>query len=166
MPLSESEKKGADRELSVRLWIDARPETCWQVLTERTAEWWCPAPWRVTLDHFELQAGGRCTMTMHGPDGETIPSDGLFVDVVEGKSFVTTDAMVRDDAGIVWPRQPFMLGGWELSEDRGGTYYYAWARHWTDEAYAEHQAMGFTEGWQSVADHFKQLCEAAEVPPR
>lgn len=163
MPICETEKGAPNRELGIRLWIDARPETCWQVLTKRTAEWWCPAPWRVTLDHFELHAGGRCTMTMHGPDGESHASDGLFIEVVEGERFVTTDAIVRDEAGALLPRPAFMLGGWELLPDRGGTLYYAWARHWTDEACAEHEAMGFTEGWQAVADQFKQLCEAAEA---
>ena len=66
------------RELSVTTLIDAAPDKVWQVMTERTAEWWCPKPWTVTLDDFDLKSGGRCAMTMHGPEGETMPTDGIF----------------------------------------------------------------------------------------
>ena len=58
------------RELSVTTLIDAAPGTVWRVMTERMAEWWCPKPWTVTLDEVDLRSGGRCAMTMHGPDGE------------------------------------------------------------------------------------------------
>ena len=44
------------RELSVTTHIDASPETVWQVMTGRMAEWWCPKPWTVTLDEIDLVA--------------------------------------------------------------------------------------------------------------
>ncbi|MCW0198078.1 SRPBCC domain-containing protein [Sphingopyxis sp.] len=147
------------RELSVSTFIAASPDKVWQVMTDRMAEWWCPKPWTVTLDAIDLRTGGRCAMTMHGPEGETMPSDGMFLEVVPGKRFVTTDAVVRDASGRLAPAGPFMIGGWEIEAEAGGTRFTGWARHWTDEAVKSHEEMGFTPGWGAVAEQLKALCE-------
>lgn len=148
------------RELSVSTYIDAKPETVWQVMTERMAEWWCPKPWTVTIDEQDFRTGGRCAMTMHGPEGETMPNDGLFLEVVPGKRFVTTDAVVRGADGRLAAAGPFMIGGWEVEPEGSGARYTAWARHWTEEAYKQHEDMGFIPGWGAVAEQLKALCEA------
>lgn len=147
------------RELSVSILIDASPEKVWQVMTERTADWWCPKPWSVTLDAFELCTGGRCAMTMHGPEGETHPSDGIFLEVVPGRRMVSTDAVLRGADGRLTPAGPFMIGGWEIEPEGDGTRYTGWARHWSDEAQKQHEEMGFTPGWTAVAEQLKALCE-------
>ena len=46
-------------ELSVTRVIDAAPDKVWQVLTERTNEWWCPKPWRAEVDWGPRTAGGQ-----------------------------------------------------------------------------------------------------------
>ena len=148
------------RELSVTTHIDASPGTVWQVMTGRMAEWWCPKPWTVTLDAFDLRTGGRCAMTMHGPDGETMPGDGIFLEVVPGTRFVTTDAVVRGADGRLAASGPFMIGGWEIAPEGSGTRFTGWARHWTDEAQKRHEEMGFVPGWGAVAEQLKALCEA------
>jgi uncharacterized protein YndB with AHSA1/START domain len=148
------------RELSVSTFIAAPPDKVWQVMTDRMAEWWCPKPWTVTLDAIDLRPGGRCAMTMHGPEGETMPGDGMFLEVVPGRRFVTTDAVVRDASGRLAPAGPFMIGGWEIEPEAGGTRFTGWARHWTDEAVKRHEEMGFTPGWGAVAEQLKALCEA------
>ncbi|AMG73142.1 SRPBCC domain-containing protein [Sphingopyxis granuli] len=149
------------RELSISIRIAAPPDAVWRVMTERMAEWWCPKPWTVTLDDVDLRPGGRCAMTMRGPDGEVQPTDGLFLEVVPGVRFVTTDAVVRGADGRIAPRDPFMIGGWEIAPDGAGTRFTGWARHWSDEARQQHQDMGFTAGWTVVAEQLKALCEAA-----
>ncbi|MBL9071995.1 MAG: SRPBCC domain-containing protein [Sphingopyxis sp.] len=148
------------RELSVTTLIDATPEKVWQVMTERMAEWWCPKPWTVTLDEIDLRSGGRCAMTMHGPEGETMPTDGLFLEVVPGQRFVTTDAVVRGADGRLAAADAFMIGGWEIAPEGDGTRFTGWARHWTDAAQKQHEDMGFTPGWGAVAEQLKALCEA------
>ena len=148
------------RELSVTTLIDAAPDTVWQVMTGRMTEWWCPKPWTVTLDEIDLRSGGRCAMTMHGPEGETMPADGIFLEVVPGVRFVTTDAVVRDAGGRLSASGPFMIGGWEIAPEGDGTRFTGWARHWTDEAQKQHEEMGFIPGWGAVAEQLKALCEA------
>ena len=71
-----------------------------------------------------------------------------------------TDAVIRDQSGRLAASGPFMIGGWEIAPEGGGTRFTGWARHWTDEARKQHEEMGFTPGWSAVADQLKALCEA------
>jgi len=149
------------RELSVSVFIDAPPAKVWDVMTNRQEEWWCPEPWSITIEEQDRRAGGRCAMTMHGPDGETVASEGIFLAWEEGRRFVTTDAIVGPDFD---PAGPFMIGFWEIEpEEAGGvsgTRFTGRAKHWSDEARSQHEQMGFVEGWGTVAEQLKALCEA------
>ena len=40
-------------ELSVTRLIDAAPDKVWDVLVNRTAEWWCPQPWRAEVARMQ-----------------------------------------------------------------------------------------------------------------
>ena len=146
-------------ELSVTRFIHAPPDKVWDAMANRREEWWCPSPWTVTLDRDERRPGGACDMTMRGPDGEVMPSRGIYLAWDEGRRFVTTDALDAD----FQPTDPFMVGLWAVesaSEDgREGTRYTASARHWTEEARDRHREMGFEEGWGICADQLKALCE-------
>ena len=143
-------------ELSISEYIDASPETVWAVMADRQEEWWCPAPWTTEIVEQDRRAGGRCAMVMHGPDGEEMPSDGLYLAWEEGKRFVTTDAI----NGALEPATPFMIGTWEIAPEGDGTRYTASARHWSAEDCARHKDMGFEEGWSACAAQLKALCEA------
>ena len=145
----------AGHELSITRYIDAPPATVWDAMVNRQEEWWCPKPWRVTIEQQDRRAGGACRMTMHGPDGEVMPQDGVFLAWDEGRRFVSTDAVTAD----LQPSGPFMIGVWEIAPDGTGTRYTARARHWTRAARDEHEKMGFTEGWTICADQLAQLCE-------
>lgn len=142
-------------DLTVERRIAAAPDRVWRVMTERMPEWFCPAPWRAELVEQDWRPGGRSAMTFHGPDGETFPQEGVFLEVVSGRRFVSTDAYA---AGWV-PREPFMTGIWAIEPDGDGTRYRATARHWTTEAAGKHQAMGFEQGWGAAADQLKAMCE-------
>ena len=134
------------RELSLTRYIDAPPETVWDVMVNRQEEWWCPVPWRAKIDLQDRRAGGRCEMTFYGPDGEVMPQNGIYLAFDEGRRFVTTDAAVLDQDGDFAPDGPMMIGFWEIAPEGSGTRYTARARHWTDEAYEQHKAMGFEAG--------------------
>lgn len=147
----------SENELSVTRYIAARPDKVWDVLANRQAEWWCPAPWRVELEVQEKRPGGRCRMVMRGPEGEEMPNEGIYLAWDEGRRIVSTDAVVGDFE----PAGPFMVGIWEIAPEGDGTRYTARARHWTAETRDQHLAMGFEPGWNAVADQFKTLCEGA-----
>ena len=143
-------------DLSVTRLIDAPVETVWTIATERMAEWWCPGPWTVELVEQDWRAGGRSAMVMHGPNGEKMPQEGVFLEVTPCRRFVFTDAL-----GAGWhPRPAFMVGIMDFADENGMTRYTATARHWTGEARDQHKAMGFEQGWAAVAAQLAALAEA------
>lgn len=145
-------------ELSVTRHIAAPPEKVWQIMTQRLTEWWCPRPWTTEIIEQDWCAGGRSAMIMRGPNGEESRGDGIFLEVAPGKRFVFTDVVSK--ANGKWLPQPaFMIGGMEISPEDGGTRYYAWSRHWDEAACKRHEEMGFTGGWQAVADQLAELAE-------
>lgn len=144
-------------ELSVTTFIAAPPEMVWDVMANRQEEWWCPKPWRAVFDVRETRPGGRCDVTMYGPDGEVHPHGGIFLAWDEGRRFISTDAVTGD----FQPSGPFMIGVWEIEPEADGTRYTATARHWTAEDCQRHAEMGFVEGWSACMAQLKDLCEAA-----
>ncbi len=147
-------------ELTITRHIAAPPEKVWHVLTERQAEWWCPKPWTVEIVEQDRRPGGRAAMVMHGPDGEHMPQDGIYLAYEPGRRFVTTDALTLDArSGDFTPSGPFMVGTWEIAAEEDGTRYTASARHWTEEAMKNHADMGFAEGWGVCAEQLAALCE-------
>jgi len=145
-----------DKTLSVTTYIAAPPDKVWHAMTQRQEDWWCPKPWGIEIIEQDWRAGGRSAMIMKGPDGEEMPQEGIFLDVVPGKHFISTDAFT---VGFV-PAGPFMVGIWSIAPEGEGTRYTASARHWTDEAYQQHKEMGFEQGWGACAQQLKELCEA------
>ena len=143
-------------ELSISRHIDAPPAKVWDVLVNRQNEWWCPVPWRAEVDFQDRRPGGRCELTMYGPDGEVAPQHGIYLAWDEGRRFVTTDAVTGD----FQPSGPFMIGIWEIAPEGEGTRYTASARHWTEEARKQHDEMGFHQGWGACADQLAALCES------
>jgi len=143
------------KELSVTRYIAASPEVVWDVMVNRQEDWWCPRPWSVEINAQDRFAGGRSAMIMRGPDGEEMPQEGMILAWDEGRRFASTDAIVGD----LEPAGPFMIGIWEIAPEGDGTRYTSRARHWSDEARDQHEAMGFVQGWEACAAQLAQLCE-------
>jgi len=149
----------AEHELSVTRLIDAPVELVWRVATERMAEWWCPRPWTAEIVEQDWRPGGRSAMIMRGPDGEEHPMEGVLLEVTPGRRFVFTDAF---KAGWI-PQTAFMTGLFEFADEGGKTRYTASSRHWNAEALAQHEAMGFADGWGKAADQLIELVETEKA---
>ncbi len=143
-------------ELSVTRLIDAPPAKVWDIMVNRTDEWWCPKPWRAEVDWGARQPGTATHTTMYGPEGEVNQLPGFTLAWDEGRRIASTDAIT----GELEPAGPFMIGIWEIEPEGSGTRYTGRARHWTAETMAHHNEMGFDEGWGTMADQLKALCEA------
>ena len=143
-------------ELSVTRFIAAPPAVVWDTMVNRKNEWWCPRPWRAEVVEQDRRPGGRSAMVMYGPEGEEMPQEGIFLAWEEGRMFAVTDAITAD----LQPSGPFMIGIWDVAPEGEGTRYTARARHWSDEAREQHEAMGFTQGWDAAAAQLAELCEA------
>lgn len=137
--------------------IDAPPEKIWRAYTDAAilSQWFSPKPWTITDAVVEPRVGGRFNFTMHGPDGEVFPNSGVFLEVVENRRMITTDALTPD-----WKPtgQPFMVARIELEPTGDGkTRYKATASHWNEATMKQHEQMGFHEGWAQVADQLNEL---------
>lgn len=144
-------------ELVLRRVIDATPERIWKawMTPALLQQWFAPKPWTISDVQIDPRPGGVFNFVMHGPDGERFPNSGVFLEAIPNRRWVTTDALTPDwrPAG-----QPFMVGTVELTpREDGKTDYVATARHWTEAAMKQHEAMGFHEGWGTCADQLAEL---------
>lgn len=144
-------------EISVSRHIAAPPHIVWHAMTERMPEWFCPKPWRFEVVEQDRRPGGRDSGIFHGPNGERMPSEGIYLAYEPGRRFVVTDALTAD----FMPQGPFMVGIFEIEPDGEGTRYTARARHWTEDAMKQHLEMGFEQGWATSTDQLSALCEQA-----
>ncbi len=123
---------------------------------ELLAAFFVPRPWSIAAVDIDPRPGGRWNTTMRSPEGEEFPNEGVYLELVPDTRIVFTDAYTE---GWVPGAKPFFTGIIELSDEEGGTRYTARARHWTAEDMAEHEKMGFTEGWGVVLDQLVALIE-------
>lgn len=144
-------------ELAIERTFDAPRDAVWRAVTEHLPEWWCPRPWTSEIVALEWKSGGRFAITMHGPDGETHPGDGVLLEVVPGERFVFTNTLDAD-----WnphDAQPVgIVGAFEFADAvNGQTRFRSSARHWTDADKAAHAVMGFEQGWGVCADQLEEV---------
>jgi uncharacterized protein YndB with AHSA1/START domain len=149
----------AERELILDRLIDAPRDKlfrCWSN-PKLLEQWFCPKPWRVTVQQMDFRSGGASAMTMHGPDGETMPNKGVYLEVVPNEKIVFTDAFVND-----WDpsAKPFFVAIVTFADEGGKTRYVAKARHWTVQDRDAHEKMGFHEGWRMASDQLEALAKS------
>lgn len=145
----------ADHDLVIERRMAVPRAAVWRAWTQHRPEWFCPPPWQAPEVEYDLRPGGRSHVRMVGPEGEDVTMIGVVLEVVEGERIVTTDAFAP---GWV-PQTPFMTAIVEFSDDGEGTLYRATARHWTVEAKAQHEAMGFHDGWGKVAEQLEAVAK-------
>lgn len=148
------------RELRLERVMNAPRDKIWQCWcdTALLEKWFCPRPWYVSDAKLELKPGGEFSTVMHGPNGEEFANAGVVLEVEPGKRLVTTDAFVH---GWKPSGKPFMVADLTLEDAGDGkTRYSVVVRHWTEEARAEHEAMGFHEGWGKAADQLEELAQS------
>lgn len=137
--------------------IDAPDRALWACWTQPALleQWFCPVPWRATDFQVDLRPGGRFASIIRGPEGETIPNAGCFLEVIPERRLVWTDAMTE---GWRPAATPFMTG--ILTFDpiaTGGVRYRALVLHATPDAREKHEAMGFRDGWGKATDQLAAL---------
>ena len=145
------------RDLVLERIIEVPRALVWRVWTEaeHLKEWFTPRPWRVTECDLDVRPGGRFFTVMQGPEGEPMPGEGCYLEVVRERRLVWTDAL---GAGFRPNPSSFMTAALELFDEGEGTRYVARAFHSTEEQKDQHEKMGFHDGWGTAID---QLVEYA-----
>ena len=91
-----------DTDLEVIRPLAAPPAVVWRCWTEPAllAQWYAPKPWTIAEVVMDLRPGGRFFMVMAGPDGQRMPNEGSFLEVVAQRRLVFTDLMTEDYAPV------------------------------------------------------------------
>ena len=143
-------------DLTLTRLIPATPDKLFRAWTEPELikQWFVPKPWTIARAENDLRPGGQCLIVMRSPEGQEMPNPGVYLEVVPNRRLVFTDAFT---AGWVPSEKPFMTGIISFDPEAGGTRYTAVVRHWTAEAKAQHEQMGFHQGWGVCADQLAEL---------
>ncbi len=137
--------------------LDAPVEKVWRCWAQPKLleQWFCPKPWFVTDVVMDFRPGGEMTCVFNGPDGETFPNGGVYLAIEPKARIVSTDAF---RAGWVPSARAFTVMETMMREAGAGRTDFTWrALHWSAEAMAEHEAMGFHDGWGAAADQLEAL---------
>lgn len=141
--------------------VDVPPELVWAAWTqpEHIVKWFTPAPFETIEAEVDLRPGGIFHIVMQSPEGEVMDQgDGCILEVVENRRFSWTAALApgfRPQASD-FPFTAII----SLEPTASGTRYRAVAVHGSPEIKAQHEEMGFHEGWGAALD---QLVEHAKT---
>jgi uncharacterized protein YndB with AHSA1/START domain len=146
-------------ELVLELVLDAPKEKLYRGWTEPALmkQWFAPKPWTTPKVEVDVRPGVKSSVVMCSPEGQDFPNPGQYLEVIPNRKIVFTDAFTGD--WVPKDGAPFFVA--EVSfEDAGAgkTKYTAKARHWTEEAKAQHEQMGFIPGWTMCAKQLEELC--------
>ena len=148
-------------ELSLTRLIAAPRATLYRCWTEPELikQWFTPRPWTTPSVEMDVRAGGSSKMIFRGPEGQEFPNNGVFLEVVPNEKLVFTDAF--SDAWVP-SGKAFMVGTVTFTEEGGKTRYDAVVRHWNAEDKAQHEKMGFHEGWGKATDQLEALANTLQ----
>ncbi|MCV2869738.1 SRPBCC family protein [Defluviimonas sp. WL0002] len=128
---------------------------CW-TSPEHIPHFFVPRPHKVTACDIDLRVGGRFNTTFN-VDGNEMQNNGVYLEIVPQEKLVFTDAYTE---GWKPSPDPFMTAILMLSDsDDGGTVYTAIARHRSAETAEAHKAMGFYDGWGTVATQLEDYAK-------
>lgn len=145
--------------------VDVPPELVWMAWTqpEHLKKWFCPRPWTTVECEIDLRPGGLFRTVMRSPEGKDFPNVGCYLEVVENRKLVWTDAL---EAGFrpsrADPHLPFRFTAAIVIEPHGaGTKYVATAMHSDADSRKKHEEMGFHDGWgkalEQLVEHVKTV---------
>lgn len=124
---------------------------CW-TRAEHIPHFFVPRPHRVIACDIDLKVGGRFNTTFE-VDGAETANTGVWLELIPEEKLVFTDAYSE---GWKPAPDPFMTAILILGDaEGGGTTYTAIARHRSPEAAENHRAMGFYDGWGTVASQLE-----------
>ncbi len=105
---------GPAREISIIRVFDAPRLKVWQYWTdpEYLKRWFGPVNYTTPYYSVDLRVGGKYLNCMRSPEGKDYWGTGTYLEIVEGKHLVSTDAFADKDGNIVPPSTYGMEGDW------------------------------------------------------
>ncbi|MCW2236848.1 SRPBCC family protein [Azospirillum canadense] len=144
------------RTLTISRVLDAPAALVFRAWTDpvQLPHFWGPHGMTTPFVEMDLKPGGAFRTLMRAPDGAEYPTSGVFLEIVENRRLVFTDAY---EPGFVPAAKPFFTAVITFEEQGDGkTLLTAQARHWRDEDRDAHEKMGFHDGWGQSLDRLAQ----------
>jgi len=131
---------------------------CW-TSEEHLPNFFVPRPHKVVACKLDLRVGGACNTTFE-VDGNLMENDGVYLEIIPNEKLVFTDTYT---AGWKPKAEPFMTAILELADTpEGQTEYTVTVRHRNPETADQHKAMGFYDGWGTVADQLVEYIQGLQ----
>jgi uncharacterized protein YndB with AHSA1/START domain len=151
----------ADLDLTLQRVIRAPRAAVWNAWTDPAlfARWWIPAPSVCRVDRLEARPGGALVTRLSDDGADFAPHiDATFIVADELERLVFTNAV--DSAWRPAAPQPVpMTAEISFADHPDGTDYRVLVRHADPAARAQHEKLGFADGWGTVT---AQLAAVAE----
>lgn len=128
---------------------------CW-TNEQHLPHWFVPKPHKVTSCTLDPRPGGACETTFD-VDGNIMENKGVYLEVIPNEKLVFTDTY-----SVGWKPNPdpFMTAILTFEDlGDGRTRYTAIARHRNKDAAEQHKAMGFHDGWGTVATQLEAYAQ-------
>jgi len=135
----------------------------WKAWTEPQylKQWFTPAPWKTIDCEIDLRPGGIFRTLMQSPEGKEFPGVGSYLEVVENRRLVWTNALAPGFRPAAIPADGFaMTAIIDLSDHGSGTRYSATVLHENVTARRQHEAMNFEAGWGKAFDQLVAMVRA------
>ncbi len=124
---------------------------CW-TQSQHIPQFFVPKPHRVLACHIDLRVGGAFNTTFD-VDGAVMQNNGVWLEIVQDKKLVFTDAYTEGWKPAPEPFMTAIITLDDLGDNRSR--YTAIARHRSAEAAETHRQMGFYQGWGTVVDQLE-----------
>lgn len=152
-----------DLDLTLERIIRAPRAAVWRAWTdpERLAQWFLPAPTRLRVDRLDVRPGGALVTRM-SDDGTTfVPHLDATYLVVDDQERIVFTNVIDSSWRPTDPRPVPMVAEITLADHPDGTDYRVLVRHGDPEARAQHEKLGFADGWGMVTGQLARLVENA-----
>jgi uncharacterized protein YndB with AHSA1/START domain len=154
--MTETKHAPTDTDLVLERSLEVPASLLWRAWTEpeHLVRWFTPRPWKTVSATIDLRAGGGFEFVMESPEGERFPHRACYLEVIEGRHIVWTDALHAGFRPAASGGLPFRFTAAIDIEPTGArsVSYRATAMHATTADRDEHAKLGFHEGWGAALD--------------
>ena len=155
-----------DRDLLIDRVIRAPRDRVWNAWTDPNAlgRWWLPAPMHCRVEELDVVPGGGFVTSM-SEDGQAFARhmDACFLVVDPGERIVFTNALDSRWRPTL-PAPVAMTAEITFADHPQGTDYRVVVRHPDAATRAQHEELGFADGWGTVTTQLAAVAEGAEEP--
>lgn len=147
--------------------IDVPLELVWKAWTtpEDLKKWFCPKPAQLLECKVDLRPGGIFSNILVTPDGQKIPNSACYLEIVEYKKIVFTDALSENFRPSAAPNHclnSFYTASVTLEKLEQNVRYTVVVSH-SDEEVRNQNESRFHGGWGGALDQLVENIHSGEI---